>query len=72
MIKAINNYNKITTAKDLRTNKITKADYDAIYYLLRDMADGEIVATISKNVAMWFKRNGCKIKEITCGWQILY
>lgn len=72
MVKAINNYNKITTSKDLRRNKITKAEYDMIFYLLRDMANGEVVATMFENVAMWFKRNGCKVKEITCGWQILY
>lgn len=72
MIKAISSYNKITTASDLRRHKISKTDYDTIYYILKDMANGKAVTTISENVANWFKRNGCTLKEIECGWQIIY
>jgi len=70
MKKLVEKYNGMTTYVDLKKNKLSMSDYYMLGDMLTDMIDGQIVSTIYKNVALWFKRNGAKVTEIPSGWKV--
>lgn len=68
---AYSNYRDIEDMNDLKKNKLTLADYNAVYDILVSMSDcktdGE---TIMTGVAEWFKRNDFVVTNKGIGWKI--
>lgn len=68
---AYSNYREIEDMNDLKKNKLTLAEYNAVYDVLASMSDcktdGE---TIMADVAEWFKRNNFVVTSKGIGWKI--
>ena len=63
MKKVIKAFKNIVSTRDLKTNKLTLAEYYDLSMTLQSIIDAGSGTTILKNVAEWCKRNNLKVKE---------
>ena len=54
--------NGIVSIKDLRKQKLTLAEYNALLVIWHELKQSGVAATLIKSVADWFKKQGCKVQ----------
>lgn len=68
---AYGNFKDIENMKDLKREKLTLAEYNAVYDILKTTSDCKTSATtIMSNVKNWFVRNDFVVTENGIGWII--
>jgi len=65
--KAYDRFRNIEDMKDLKKEKLTLTEYDAVYDVLKTLSriDDSKTTTFVKAVADWFKRNGFSVIQGT-------
>lgn len=69
---AYHKFYDIKDEKDLQKAKLTLADYDVVFNILKDLSgiDENTSETISQSVADWFQRMKFTVQPKGIGWEI--
>lgn len=62
LYKLDNVINGIVSIKDLRKQKLTLAEYNALLVIWHELKQIGVAATFMKSVANWFKKQDCKVQ----------
>ena len=68
--KALTAFNNIETGHDIARNKLTLADYDAIWDMLTSLKINGYAETSLEGAKNFFERNGMEIKPKEIGWMV--
>ena len=62
----------ITTMTELKQNKLTLAELDIVFDMMKDMSDisGKVTKTAIKGAAEWFQRHGFSVQQNGILWEV--
>lgn len=66
--KAIGDYHEIVEAGKLRG--FTPFEVNCLWFILKDLADGDFSGTLSEKIANWFSKRGFTVEPEGVGWKI--
>ncbi len=68
--KLVSDFCNITTAQDLKREKLSMSDFSALSFTLQDLQDTGITNILSINVKNWLERRGLNIRAHGVGWMV--
>lgn len=59
-----------TMAETGKLHGFTPFEVNSIWFILKDLAEGDISGTLTEKIAMWFARRGFSVVKKGVGWTI--
>ena len=62
----------ITDMQELKHNRLTLAELDIVFDMMKDMSDisGKVTKTAIKGAAEWFQRHGFSVQQNGILWEV--